>query len=555
MKVHGHLQGLKPSQRERLSKLYNRKVPRQQIISPSLAQSLCEISAEISRQVGVTLDRRGRVRHVIVGDANQLFIPDLGRSRGGRSRFRGVRLIHTHLRNEPLSEEDFTDLVRLRLDLMVAIGLRDGRPGKLYHSHVQPDTRGQPYSEPVESSLATEQLDFFNFIEALEEEFSRRTVGALETEGQLRALAIHVSLSNRLDPQASLRELAELGRTAEVIIVDAVVQHRKKYDSRYVMGSGKLHEVLALSLQLDCDLLIFDQDLSPNQLRSIADLTDLNVIDRSQLILDIFARRAHTREGKLAVELAQLKYRLPRLAQRGGTALSRLMGGIGGRGPGESKLEIDRRRARDRIHQLERQLDKTEMQRQNRRKRRQRRGVPIVAVLGYTNAGKSTLFNALTQSDVLTEDKLFATLDVSSRRMRFPKDRELVITDTVGFIRNLPKDLVQAFQATLEELHEANLLLHIVDISDPRMEEQILSVEQILREMDLQDRARIMVFNKCDLLEPEMVENLCGLHEAFGVSALKRSSTRALMLALEARLWRESRQVHTEMKGGEEPYA
>lgn len=542
MQIHGNIQGLKPAQRTTLSRLYDRKVPPTTLISPSLAQTLCEISHEIKRQVGITLDRRGRVKHVIVGDAEQLFIPDLGRARAGRSRFRGIRLVHTHLRNEPLSEDDLTDLIRLRFDVIVAVGIRDGRMGNLYHTHVLPD---QPTAEPTVTTPHGEKMDFLAFIEALEGEFARRTVGALETEGQVRALAVHVSVDKRLNPQTSLRELSELARTAGVVVVDAMVQNRRQYDPKYVMGSGKLRDLLGMTMQLDCDLVIFDQDLSPHQVRAIADFTDLNVIDRSQLILDIFARRAHTKEGKLAVELAQLKYRLPRLSQKS-TAFSRLMGGVGGRGPGETKLEIDRRRARDRIHALEKTLKQTETQRENRRGRRGRRGVPVVALVGYTNAGKSTLFNSITHSDVLTEDKLFATLHVTSRRLRFPRSRELVIIDTVGFIRDLPKDLVSAFQATLEELKEADVLLHVVDVSDPRMEDQMKSVEQILTEMEIQDRPRMIVFNKADLVEEEILNNLCQMHQAFHTVAKQRRTTRPLMEAIEARLWQNDRESDQE---------
>ena len=338
------------------------------------------------------------------------------------------------------------------------------------------------------------------------------------------------------DTQASLRELSELAATAGVVLVDAVVQKRPRFDPKYVMGRGKLDELLLRTMQLDCELVIFDQPLSPNQVRAISEVTDVKVIDRPQLILDIFAGRAHTREGKLAVELAQLKHRLPRLSQSH-TAFSRLMGGIGGRGPGETKLETDRRRCRDRITWLEKQLKRAEVSRHNRRRRRNARGVPVVALVGYTNAGKSTLFNALTQSDVLTEDKLFATLDTTTRRLRFPRDRELILSDTVGFIRDLPDDLLSAFKATLEELHDANILLHVVDIADPRMKEQVSSVERILVDLELGSKERILVFNKTDLLEPEVASNICALHDAFGVQATVRRSTRPLMEALESRLW------------------
>lgn len=534
------MQGLGPAQRQRLERLYKRKVPRNTIVSVPLAQTLCELSHETGRQVGVTLDRGGRVRHVIVGDADKLFIPDLGRARAGAGRFRGVRLVHTHLRDEPLTSDDLTDLVRLRLDLIAAVGVgRGGRPATLYHTHVLPDGSELPYAEPTATTVHDEDLDFTAFIEALEEEFSRRTVGVVETEGQTRAIAVHVDLpGDRIDPRVALRELSELADTAGVVIVDAITQTRRKADPKYVMGKGKLDELLLRTMQLDCELVIFDQSLNPNQVRALADATDVKVIDRAQLILDIFARRATSREGKLAVELAQLKYMLPRLAHKT-TAFSRLMGGIGGRGPGETKLEVDRRRARDRINRIERQLEQTVVQRQTRRSRRNARRVPVVAIVGYTNAGKSTLFNQITQSDVLVEDKLFATLDVTTRRLRFPYDRELVLTDTVGFIRDLPDDLVSAFKATLEEAEDADLLLHVVDLSDPRMQDQIDSVRRILGEMELLDKPRLMVFNKVDLLEPAVAENICRLHGAFGVSALDRPSIRPLLDAMEARLWAE----------------
>ena len=536
MKPHGNLTGLKPSQLQRLSRLYERKVSPHEVISSSLALSMGELSRELNRQVGVTIDRRGVVKHVIVGDTEQLFIPDLGRARGSKERFRGVRLLHTHLRGETVSNDDLTDLVRLQLDLMGALTLSsEGRPEALHYTHLMPAGSPTPHAPITVTPLHELTLDFDSFINDLEDQFGRKTAGAVETEGQVRAIAVHVSLNPRLNPQTSLMELSELARTAGVVIVDALLQRRQSYDPKFVLGKGKLDELLLLTMQLNCELVIFDQDLSPTQVRSISQVTDVKVIDRSLLILDIFARRAHTREGKLAVELAQHKYLLPRLSHKN-TAFSRLMGGVGGRGPGETKLEIDRRRARDRIHLLEKMLEKTETHRSSQRARRQGRDVPQVAIVGYTNAGKSSLFNLITQSEVLAEDKLFATLHVTTRRLRFPRQQEVVFSDTVGFIRDLPKDLEVAFKATLEELYEADLLLHVVDASDPQHEAHIRSVQSILGEMELLAQPRALIFNKIDLLNPTAAENLCALHGALGVSALDRASLRPLMALIQERL-------------------
>lgn len=477
---------------------------------------------------------------MIVGDASGVFIPDLGRSRAGEGRFRGIRLIHTNLRDEPLSDEDLTDLIRLRLDMMVVLGVREnGRPGRMFHTHLMPFGSSQPTAPQTETTPYESDVDFKVFIESLEEEFGRRTLATVETSGQTRAIAVHVKTpKDDVSPDIALRELNELANTADVIIMDALVQKRTRYDPKYLVGQGKLNDLLQLTMQLDCELVIFDQSLSPNQVRCIAEATDVKVIDRSMLILDIFAKRALTREGKLAVELAQLQYLLPRLAQQS-SAFSRLAGGIGGRGPGETKLEIDRRRARERITTIKKQLSQTEVQRKNRRRRRNHRRVPKVAILGYTNAGKSTLFNAITKSTVLTEDKLFATLDVTTRRIRFPRERELVITDTVGFIRDLPKALINAFKATLEESQDADLLIHVVDISDPLLDGQIESVERILDEMELTDHERIILLNKADKVDLEWQEHLCERYHAYAVSAMQTKSLTPILQLIERRLWQE----------------
>ena len=310
--------------------------------------------------------------------------------------------------------------------------------------------------------------------------------------------------------------------------METILQQRKTVDARFLIGSGKLKELAMRAMQTGISMLIFDQELNPSQIRAITDQVELKVIDRTQLILDIFAQRAQSREGKLQVELAQLKYLLPRLVTKN-TAMSRLTGGIGGRGPGETKLEINRRRVRDKIHQLEVSLKQVQKHRKQQRYQRERKGLPILSIIGYTNAGKSTLLNTLTHSRVLAESRLFATLDPSTRRLRFPRDMEVIITDTVGFIRNLPQDLVVAFRATLEELESADLLLHVIDISNPRHLGQIRSVEQILEELGLQALPQIRVLNKMDRIPADMLANMTKRLKGVPICARDKNSLAPLI--------------------------
>jgi GTP-binding protein HflX len=356
-----------------------------------------------------------------------------------------------------------------------------------------------------------------------------------------------VGLRGRRLPQApvstaeeSLRELRELARTAGVEVADVVLQTRERVDPKLVLGKGKLDDVVLRAMQLDAATLIFDCELSPAQAAAIAKVSDLKVIDRTQLILDIFAQRAESADGKLQVELAQLKYSLPRLALKD-DSLSRLTGGIGGRGPGETKLEIGRRRAKERVSHLEAQLKQLAKRREQRRRKRARVEIPTVAIVGYTNAGKSTLLNSLTGADVLAEDKLFATLDTRSRTLRVGwagyGDREVVLTDTVGFIRDLPKDLFAAFRATFEEAADADLLLHVVDASDPSKDDHIRTTEKLLAELELDAIPRVIVYNKADLLEPGEARILARSHPgAVLLSATQRETTRALLERIASEL-------------------
>ena len=541
MQLHGNTQGLATAETKALERLYRRRVPFDQLTTHELARSLCEVSHRTGRQVGVLVDRQGEVAFVIVGDAAKVMLPDIGRLRAAQGRFRGLRLIHTHLRTEALTRDDLVDLTRLRLDLVAAILVSpEGFPQTIYWAHcipVQPGSTDEPFRKFGPIPYAKLDCNPAEVLPALEAEFARaaRTRAVVAKDG--RAILVHVTdKRHKGDAAESLRELRELARTAGVEVVDTVLQVRDQVDPKFVLGKGKLDEVVTRAMQDDVEVLIFDRNLSPAQATAIAGVTDLKVLDRTQLILDIFAQRAESRDGKLQVELAQMKYLLPRLGQKD-DALSRLTGGIGGRGPGETKIEIGRRRANDRVSQLEDQLKHLAKQRVERRRRRARRGVPIVAIVGYTNAGKSTLLNALTNSAVLVEDKLFATLDTRSRRIKFPDEREVVITDTVGFIRELPKALFAAFRATFEEAEDADLLLHVVDIADVAHEVHMQTTEALLVDLGLDQMPRLVVYNKADQLIPGHAAAIARSTGAVAVSALDRASLGPLLARINEELF------------------
>ncbi len=448
----------------------------------------------------------------MVGNAKQIEMPDFGRARVSQERFRGLRCVHTHLNGEKLTQDDLTDLALLRLDLMSIIQVSEvtGLPDFVYSAHLVPSTaekletesQSLPYEflEPnIPSQLDT---DFIGLINSLENEMARNRGTARNRQtNRDRVILVGVTTGYLSEAEESMIELEELTVSADAVVLDKIIQRRPKIDPKTVLGRGKLEELLVRSMRLGADLIVFDTELSPSQVRSISEITDIKVIDRPQLILDIFAQRAQSREGKLQVELAQLKYLLPRLAQGQNPAFSRLAGGIGGRGPGETKLETDRRRVRDKITHLEKQVDSLSRQRQERRKHRVQKNVPIISLVGYTNAGKSTLLNTLTDSKVYAEKKMFATLDPTSRRLRLPYEQEVIINDTVGFIRDLPEALVAAFRATLEEISDSDLLVHVVDASNPNCLAQIGSVDKILLDLKLNEISQIIVLNKADLLD------------------------------------------------------
>jgi len=537
-RIFGNIGGLKANQIRRIENLYRRRLPPQFLVTFELASDISKLSHEIRRQIGLLINRQGKIAYVIVGNFQGIVIPDTSEYRTAPGRLKGLRCIHTHLNNEPLTRDDLTDLALLRLDIMAAITMtKEGYLYQVHVGHILPNSSaGKPFQ--IFKPLKPNELDIgcLDLIHSLEAELAHvKSLYEADT-GKERALLVSVTTTSKQPAMDSLEELEELADSSGIEIVGTVLQQRRKVDSKFLLGPGKLQDLIILALQKGATLIIFDQELNPAQIRAITNQIDLKIIDRTQLILDIFAQRAQTKEGKLQVEHAQLKYLLPRLVTKN-TAMSRLTGGIGGRGPGETKLEINRRRVYDRITQLDNELSLVRKHRKQQKAKRNKRGLSVISIIGYTNAGKSTLLNTLTKSNVHTESRLFATLDPSSRRLKFPKDIEVIITDTVGFIKNLPKDLMVAFRATLEELDSANLLLHVIDISNPRFEDQVKSVDRILADLNLNNISLIRVLNKKDLVDEETVNRLSRTLGGTAISAKVGSTLMPLIKKMETSIY------------------
>ncbi|WP_405746289.1 GTPase HflX [Anaerovibrio slackiae] len=505
MMIHGELKNIKKSVLESLEGLYELAVPAGQLVTREIAELMLSVTAELQREVAVYINRQGKVLQVSVGDDATVDLPEI-RQRKSENRLSGVRCVHTHPSSDTrLSAPDLSSLRSMRFDVMAAIGMKDG---KIYGSMAFLSgelTESGGYVVHGTKELPIGDLNRYNLMQlvtAINKELGRNQLKETEKR-QERAILAGVDYNASAGGwsiEDSLTELKGLAETAGAQVAGKVIQRKAKPDNAFFLGRGKVDEIGMLAQNVEADLLIVDDEISPSQQRNLEMSTGLRVVDRTALILDIFAQRARSAAGKLQVELAQLRYNLPRLGGQG-LVLSRQGGGIGTRGPGETKLEMDRRRIHGRIHDLEERIAKLKNQRQLHRAQRKNSRIPTAALVGYTNAGKSTLLNALAAGDeVLAEDKLFATLDPTTRLVELDEKQELLLTDTVGFIQKLPHTLVSAFQATLEETVEADLLLHVVDASDANYELQIKAVMEVLSEIGAQDKPSVFVFNKADKL-------------------------------------------------------
>ncbi|WP_103125990.1 GTPase HflX [Nostoc cycadae] len=564
--IFGNLQGLKSSQLKHLQRLYHQRIPGDRITTPEFSQRLAAISTEINQPVCAYLNRRGQVIRVGVGTPRQTQIPPLELPRYGAERLSGIRCIATHLKSEPPNEVALTAMAMQRLDALVLLNITGtgftrrgggatGYVKEAYLAHLVSDTKQlvtvqnsapgtqnsaiySSISPPMSLDMLAEQ-DFIDLVEGLEEEFRREFVAQEVDADHDRVLIVGV-MTDELTPQQFHDTIAELGRlvdTAGGDVIQTLQQKRSRIHPQTVIGEGKVQEVALTAQTLGCNLVVFDRDLSPAQVRNLEAQIGIRVVDRTEVILDIFAQRAQSRAGKLQVELAQLGYMLPRLTGRG-QAMSRLGGGIGTRGPGETKLETERRAIQRRISRLQQEVDQLQAHRSRLRQRRQHREVPSVALVGYTNAGKSTSLNALTNAEVYTADQLFATLDPTTRRLVIPhadtnEPQEILITDTVGFIHELPASLMDAFRATLEEVTEADALLHLVDLSHPAWLSHIRSVREILAAMPVTPGPALVAFNKIDQVDSE---TLAIAREEFPLAVFISASERLGLETLRLRL-------------------
>lgn len=496
-KINGNIAGIRNNILEEMLSLYTLEQPSGIFLSRDLSESLASYTERIGREISVYISRGGTIADVSIGDANTVTMPEMRLVRN-IDRLCGVRCIHTHPNGSGyLSDVDLGTLNSMRLDAMVAVGVKDGFPTTVYAAYIG-EMENEQRKPIIYGPMRHDRLPQRQLLDAITEADARLKTPAYNVVQSEPERAILVGIENA-EGYDTLSELAQLAETAGVKVVATEHQRRRPIDNATYIGSGKADELRLLGSATEADLFIFDDELSAIQMRNLENILGTQVIDRTMLILDIFATRAATREGKLQVELAQLQYRLPRLLGIG-TVMSRQgASGVGMRGPGEKKLEIDRRMIHRRIYELKQELLEIEKQRSLRRTARKKNAIPVVALVGYTNAGKSTLLNTLSASDVLAEDRLFATLDPVVRKIVLPEGTECLLSDTVGFINKLPHELIEAFHSTLEEVKNADLILHVIDSACSYYDIQMKVVENVLSQLGAGDTPVIEVYNKVDL--------------------------------------------------------
>ncbi|EIW18578.1 MULTISPECIES: GTPase HflX [Pelosinus] len=542
--IYGDVNGIRKSIINRLEELYEFTIPFGQVITNELAQKLIDLTDDLNRELVVYITRKGQVTCVAVGDVYTVILPEVD-GRRSVNRLSGIRCIHTHPSGETeLSGVDIASLKEMRFDLMAALGRKDEMIQASFGiiTNIENDQFNTQMIGPLSIDEFIE-LDITYLTAQIERQLDLNTKTSAIAEPE-RALLVGVERQGKWRITDSLKELAQLAETAGAEVLGMTWQKRDRPDSALFIGRGKVQEISLLRQEKNVNLIIFDDELSPAQQRNLEKALGIKVLDRTALILDIFAQRARSHEGKLQVELAQLRYNLPRLGGQG-LVLSRLGGGIGTRGPGETKLEVDRRRIRERVSDITKQIEYIKKQRNLHRKRRETTRIPTIALVGYTNAGKSTLLNLLTASEVLAEDKLFATLDPTTRNITLTNGQQALITDTVGFIQKLPHQLIAAFRATLEEVVQADILLHVVDVSHPQYQEQSHAVFQVLHELNVDIKQLITIFNKADKVEDSnSVSALLKTENSVMISALHGHGIEGLLLLIENAIKQKTIEMH-----------